>query len=114
MPEQTAPNLGMKYGYDPGESGWDAGMDANLKKIDALLSLALIDRDLATPPGSPANGDRYLVAAGGTGDWSGQDGDIAVRVAGAWEFYTPTAGQLAYVLDEALLLAFNGSAWVAV
>ena len=32
MVQKTAPNLGMAYGWDLGESGWKPGMDANMKK----------------------------------------------------------------------------------
>ena len=28
----TDPNLGLNYGWTLGESGWDTGMDANLKR----------------------------------------------------------------------------------
>jgi hypothetical protein len=31
------------------------------------VQLSVLDRDLAAPPGSPANGARYIVAASPTG-----------------------------------------------
>lgn len=67
MPAITDPNLGLNYGWTLGESGWGAGMDANLKRLGAVVSLSVKDRDLATPPASPVNGDRYLIPAGATG-----------------------------------------------
>ncbi|MCZ2104822.1 MAG: DUF2793 domain-containing protein, partial [Burkholderiales bacterium] len=52
----TDPNLGLTYGWTLGESGWDTGMDANLKRLGATVGLSVKDRDLTTPPASPANG----------------------------------------------------------
>ena len=69
------------------------------------------DRDLATPPGSPADGDCYLVAASATGAWAGQDGQIAFRLSTAWEFITPSEGMAAWVNDEDIAIVFDGSAW---
>jgi len=42
-----------------------------LRLLDGLLQLAVLDRHLTTPPASPADGDRYIVASGATGAWSG-------------------------------------------
>ena len=56
MPASLDPNLGLNYGWSTGESGWAAGMDANLKRLGALVGLSVKDRDLVTPPASPANG----------------------------------------------------------
>lgn len=72
------------------------------------------DRDLATPPGSPADGDAYLVAASGTGAWSGQDGNIAFYMSTAWEFIAPREGMAAWVNDENIAIAFDGSAWAQI
>ena len=47
-------------------------MDTNLKRLGTVVSLSVKDRDLATPPASPVNGDRYLIPAGATGVWSGK------------------------------------------
>jgi hypothetical protein len=80
--------------------------------LDALVQLAVLDRDLAAPPGSPAQGVRYLVAADPTGAWDGHENHIAVFLDGAWRFFVPNVGWLAWIADEAALLAWNGSAWV--
>lgn len=69
------------------------------------------DRDLATPPGSPADGDCYLVAASPTGAWSGQAGKLAFYLSTAWAFITAKEGMTAYVNDEDALLAYDGAAW---
>lgn len=69
------------------------------------------DRDLATPPGSPADGDCYLVAASGTGAWSGHDGDIAFYLNTAWVFIEVIEGFTAWVNDENAFIGYNGSAW---
>src|SRR6185437_15097898 len=63
-----------------------------LLKLDALSCARLLDRDLTAPPPSPADGDAYLVKATATGDWTGQDGNIAFAIDGAWRFYAPFAG----------------------
>jgi hypothetical protein len=33
-----------------------------LVKVDALIQLAVISQTLTSPPGSPAEGDRYIIA----------------------------------------------------
>jgi hypothetical protein len=82
-----------------------------LRALDAVVQLAVADKDLATPPGSPADGARYLVAASPTGAWSGQTGKVAAFQDGAWAFYTPRTGWLAWVADEDKLYVWTGSAW---
>lgn len=109
----TDPNLGLTYGWTLGESGWHTGMDANLKRLGAIVGLSVKDRDLTAPPASPADGDRYIIPTGATGAWSGKTDQIAVRVAGGWEYYTPKVGWLAYVEDEAVLSVYKTSGWSA-
>jgi hypothetical protein len=84
-----------------------------LRALDALVQLSVKDRDLATPPGSPAEGDRYIVAASPTGVWSGHAGDVAVFQDGAWAFHDPKEGWRCWVEDENVLLIFDGPAWSA-
>lgn len=84
-----------------------------LLKLDALLHLEVIDRDLAAPPESPADGDRYIVAAGASGAWAGEDGHVAAWQDGAWRFHAPQTGWRAYVRDEGALCVKAAAGWVA-
>ena len=109
----TDPNLGLVYGWTLGESGWNTGMDANLKRLGAVVGLSVKDRDLTAPPASPVDGDRYLIPAAATGAWAGKTNQIAVRVAGSWEYTVPKVGWLCFVEDEAALSAYKTTGWSA-
>ena len=84
-----------------------------IRMLDALVQLSVLDRDLTMPPASPQEGDRYIVAEGGTGEWAGREGTIAARQDGVWMFFAPRTGWVAWVRDEGLLLVFDGTGWVA-
>ena len=85
-----------------------------LRILDGLVQLSVLDRDLTAPPGTPADGDRYLVASGATGDWVGWDLNIALWTDGAWLRLPPRTGWRTWVEDEALLLVWTGAAWEVV
>ena len=84
-----------------------------LRLLDGLVQLSILDRDLTAPPGSPADGDRYIVASGGTGDWAGWDLNVALWTDGAWLRLPPRTGWRAWVEDEGLLLVYDGAAWIS-
>jgi hypothetical protein len=97
---------------------WDEGntepnllFNALAYAVDALLQTTVKDKDLSTPPGSPAVGDAYIVAASPTGAWSGKATQLAVAITGGWMFYAPTAGFQSWVADEATRYVFNGTSW---
>lgn len=73
---------------------------------------SVISAAVATPPGSPTTGDRYIVAASPTGAWSGHATHIARWNGSAWTFKTPNTGESTYNEATAGNLQFNGSAWV--
>ncbi|MFL9826230.1 DUF2793 domain-containing protein [Rhodoplanes sp. SY1] len=85
-----------------------------MHRLDALVMLAVVDRDLAAPPASPAAGYRYLVKAAGSGAFAGHDNAIAHFVDGGWEFHDPAIGWLCWIADEGVLVAWTGAAWQAV
>ena len=85
-----------------------------LRLLDGLVQLAVLDRHLTTPPASPHDGDRYIVASGATGAWAGWDLNVAYWVDGAWMRLVPRPGWQAWVVDEASFLAWDGAAWNAV
>ncbi len=84
--------------------------------LDTLVQLSVLDKDLTTPPVSPAEGDCYIVASGATGAWVGWDKRVVRYIDGEWRSYLPGAGSgagwLAYLIDESALYAFDGTNWV--
>lgn len=82
-----------------------------LRILDTLVQLTVLDRDLAAPPASPVEGQRWIVAASPVDAWAGHADDIAAWQDGAWQFSTPQTGWVAFVIDEGTLLVWNGSAW---
>ncbi|MET4128008.1 DUF2793 domain-containing protein [Roseovarius sp. MBR-6] len=83
-----------------------------LRLLDGLVQLAVLDRDLTAPPGGPADGDRYIVGSGATGDWAGWDLNVALFTDGAWLRLPPRTGWRAWVEDEGLLLVHDGATWI--
>ncbi len=107
----NTPNLALPY-IEAAQAQKHVTHNEALSLLDALVQLAVTDRDLSVPPGSPANGERYIVAASPSGAWAGHAGHLAAWQDGAWMFTVPHAGFLAYLVDEATVAIWNGSAWV--
>jgi hypothetical protein len=82
-----------------------------LRLLDILVQLAVLDRDLSAPPGSPNDGERWIVGPSPTGAWAGHADDVAAWQDGAWQFATPQLGWVAFAADESALLVWNGAAW---
>jgi hypothetical protein len=85
-----------------------------LRLLDAMVQLSVLDRTRATPPASPVDGNRHLVASSATGLWAGWDMNIAFWVDGAWIRLVPRTGWLVWVAAEGLFLVWTGSAWEVV
>jgi hypothetical protein len=78
--------------------------------LDALVQLTVLDRNLTAPPGSPADGDSYIPAAGASGAWSGWDGQIAVYN-GGWTRIVPSPGFKAWVKAERRTVTYEDGVW---
>ena len=107
------PNLGLPY-IMAAQAQKHVTHNEAIRALDALVHLAVIDRDSTTPPDDPAEGDRHIVGADGTGAWSGHDLEIAAFQDGGWAFYAPRPGWRAWIVEESALRAWNGTAWVTV
>lgn len=107
----STPRLGLPY-ILASQSQKEVSHNEALNLLDLAVQACVRDRDLAVPPGNPAHGDCYLVAAAGTGAWAGKAGHIAAWY-GSWLFLPPREGLALWVADEDLSLRHDGSAWVA-
>jgi len=105
-------NLALPF-IEGGELLPDVTLNETLRLLDTLVQLAIIDRDLTAPPGSPAEGQRWIVKATPTGAWAGHANHIAAWQDNGWVFCVPQTGWFAYVIDEGAMLAWSGSAWVS-
>ena len=79
--------------------------------LDQLVQPAVISRTITAPPGSPDEGDTYIVAPSATGAWAGKDGKFACWLDGAWSYRTPADGWLAYIVDAGVLAVHQAGAW---
>src|SRR4029077_11538578 len=106
-------NLALPF-IEGGELLPDVTLNETLRLIDTLVQLAIVDRDLNAPPGSPAEGQRWIVKASPspTGAWTGHGNHVAGWQGGGCVFCTPKSGWFAFVIDEGALVAWNGTAWV--
>lgn len=117
MPGSTGANLGLVWGFIPHEDGWEDSYNLAFGELDAVVHLAVIDT-LATPPGSPVDGDRYIVDASPTGAWVGHATEIAVWTqketpdTNSWFFFTPKPGWRTYNVATDDFSYFDGVDWL--
>ena len=87
-----------------------------LQVLDALVQLAVVTVTLTAPPVTTEDdvGKRWIVAAGGTGDWASHDTHVALcTAAGLWRFIVPRDGFEGVALDENKRYRFMSGTWSA-
>ena len=109
MSDQS-PVLGLPY-ILPAQAQKHVTHNMAIQRLDMLVQLHVASAGISAPPVSPATGDRYIVAATATGDWLGQEDNIALWQGSDWSFTTPVAGWQAHVLDQNATQVFDGSIW---
>ncbi len=97
----------------PSQSQKHVTVNEGLARLDALVHLALASVDGTVPPVSPTEGEVHSVGAGATGDWSGEDGKVAVFLNGGWAFLQPSVGWQGWSLADGGRVAFDGTGWQA-
>src|SRR3990170_6031808 len=104
------PNLVLPY-ILAAQSQKHVTHNETIRALDALVQMTVLDQNLAVPPASPAEGDRYIVAISPTGAWAGQAKKIAAFQDGAWLFYAPKEGWMTWVADENIAAVYDGASW---
>lgn len=110
----NGPNLGLVVDGLPGEEHYEA-ITRRWRALDAFVFCRVLDKDLTVPPGSPADGDTYIVAGSATGGWLAQDTKLAVwsTKQNAWEFHAPREGWFVWVADEDFPYTWTGTVWLS-
>lgn len=104
-------HLGLPF-LEAGQAQKHVTHNEALRILDALVQLSVIET-LSSPPGSPADGARYIVAASASGAFASHENKIAIYEDSAWRFLTPRAGWRAWSEDAGALLVWTGSEWEA-
>ncbi len=108
----NTPNLALPY-LDANQNQKTVTHNAALTILDALVNCHVQSAALAAPPTSPADGQCWIVASGGTGAWVGKDLNIAAWQSGAWSFYPPNKGFVAYVDTLGAAVMWTGTSWTS-
>lgn len=70
---QRTANLDLPY-ILPNQAQKHVTHNEAIRALDAIVQLAVIDRDRTAAPEAPQEGDRYIVAANAQGLFAGQKG----------------------------------------
>jgi hypothetical protein len=106
----TTPRFALPF-ILPGQAQKELFHNEALARIDLALHPAVEGTPLTEPPAEPADGLCWIVAAPGTGDWEGHDGQLAMWSEGGWRFLPPAPGTTAWNKAASLPLLWDGSQW---
>lgn len=102
--------LGLPLMFE-GQTGNELQYNEMIHWVDALMRHGAKDIE-NTPPGSPAQGDVYIIGDAPTGDWAGLSDRIATYIGTAWKTIVPAEGWRLWVDDVNETYVWDGSAWV--
>jgi len=95
----------------PGQAQKELFHNEAIQSLDVIAAAAVEEPPRATPPGSPAVGQSYIIAASPTGAWAGKAGCLTCFTSGGWRFVDPRDGLLTFVKSTAVWALFRSGAW---
>lgn len=109
----TTLNFGLIF-WQEGDTQPHTKVNDMMTKFDFWVGREVISMTTDAQPGSPSEGDAYIMTAGRTGAaWSTfQTNSIAYYLDGAWIEYTAVARPLVYVNDQNNVFQWNGTTWI--
>ncbi|HZV85340.1 MAG TPA: DUF2793 domain-containing protein [Brevundimonas sp.] len=84
-----------------------------LTRLDALIQTSVVSRTVATQPGSPTDGELWLLPDGASGPaWSGRPAGTLMRAeGGGWTAVDVTDGLVVLVRDSSEIVIRHGAGW---
>jgi hypothetical protein len=113
MSNDATPRLSLPF-VAAGQAQKHITVNEALGKLDGLVQLAVQSRTTAAQPASPADGAMHILPSGATGAVVVRQGRRPagpLHADGVWETLTPSAGWLAWIIDEGLALIHDGENW---
>jgi len=106
----NSPRIGLPY-LDAAQAQKHVTVNEALARLDAVAAGRVETMTLTSPPAAPAEGEAHIVGAGAGGDWTGQDGTVAVFLNGGWDFIAPWAGCRLWVAGDTGVAVYDGTDW---
>ncbi|KCZ57808.1 DUF2793 domain-containing protein [Hyphomonas atlantica] len=105
-----SPNLGFQF-LLPGQAQKHITVNETLAVLDSVVHLSVVSATELEPLPGNEDGDRQIVPDGAIGAFAGQDGQLALRDSGSWQFLAPREGWRAWIEDTQSLHVFSAGAW---
>jgi len=114
MSDDASPRLGLPY-VAAGQLSKHVTVNEAMARLDGLVQMCIESRSLSAQPPDPADGSLYLLPNNASGAaWTGRPAGVLMRFeAGGWSPFLIARGQVAWLRDEALLILYTGSGWIA-
>lgn len=112
MPSRQFPGMNLLGGWNAGEPGWGGAMNANLRRLSAVVGSRVLSRQTTIPTTGVA-GDIFIVPesaisnANNVAVWD-EDGSGNP----AWVYFAPQVGWHFFVVDEEINVQWDGDDWV--
>jgi len=105
-------NLALPY-LAASQSQKHVTVNEGLRFLDVLVQISVRSALLSAPPGAPGDGQRWIIGPTPTGLWAGRATQIAAWQDGAWVFYAPKDGWLAWNEATQSSLIFSAGSWMS-
>lgn len=107
-------NLALPY-LAAGQAQKHVTVNESLQRLDAIVQLSVASATTIAQPGSPSDGQVYILPSGKTGAaWGAMtNAALAYYRDGVWEEISPREGWIAFVKDVDQCYFYTGSAWSA-
>lgn len=107
---ETSARLALPY-LQTAQAQKEITHNTAIATLDMLVQAVVEDVPLASPPPAPVEGTAYIVSAGATGDWAGQDDALALYLNGAWQFQAPFDGLSVWLKFYGKTISYSSGAW---
>lgn len=94
-----------------GQARKHVSVNEAIARIDAFGAMMAASRNHSAPPSDAEEGDLHVVAAGGQGGWSGEDGRLAAFIGGGWVFADAEPGRRLWLADEGAEIRRLSGGW---
>lgn len=112
-----SPDWGIPLLYS-NQANADVTVNTALRFLETIANYAIVKSKTTTAqPGSPADGDAYIIGSGATGSaWAGNDGKLAVNngSTGSWVILAARQGMMIYATDTDTVYVKKAGGWVTV